>query len=132
MRRREQHLASEQPFKGGLFKVQPVLKSSVLGESASPSACLPPKPRSRDVFPFIPRSKAALLCLSCTLGSHSAAEEKGQGRYSQSKVVQTALADQKQSYQLIYYGNLHGATVAQLWANQYKEESNTIGCSVFS
>lgn len=95
MRRGEQRLASERPFKGGSFRVQPVLKLGVLRESASPSLCLAPKSRRGNAFPFVLRSKAALVCLSCTLGSHSAAEEKGQGRYTQNKVAQAALAAHK-------------------------------------
>lgn len=94
VKRGEQCLASEQPFKGGSFRVCiSVLKSAALGESTSPSVCLPLQPRRE--FPLVPRSKTALTCLSCMFGSPSAAEKTGQGRYPQSKAAQTALPAHK-------------------------------------
>lgn len=62
----------------------------VLGGRTSFSVCLPSKPGRGSAF--LPRSKAAPVCLTFTIGSHSDAEEKRQGRCSQSKVSQAVLA----------------------------------------
>lgn len=84
-----------------------------LGTSCeSPSLCFLPKPRRGHAFPFIHRCNAALMCLSCTLESHSLSE-KGRGRCSQNRVVQIVHTNCIRKASNYLCRDLHRAPVTQ-------------------